>query len=140
MEKFVLLKDEATADVSFIALGRNLDEMFENAALAMSNIMIYKLYIKGKIDLRFKLKNKNLEYLLVDFLNKIIFYKDYKGVVITAAKVKITKNLELLCTAKAERLEMLRNKFLVDIKAATLHNLKIYKDDGLIKCKVVLDV
>ena len=140
MERYRLLKNEATADIAFIAYGRNLNELFRNMAVAVSNVMVLNIERKGDKKIDFKMHSKNLDYLVVDFINKIIFYKDYKNILITDAKIKIDKKLNLLCQAKGEKVERLKDRFLADVKAATLHDLEIKKEKGLIKCKIVLDV
>jgi len=140
MERYKLLKNEATADIAFIAYGKTLGELFRNIALAVSNVMVLNAKREGKKKICFRLKAGNLDYLVVDFINKIIFYKDYKNLLITDVKVKIDKKLSLQCIAVAEKLENLKDRFLADVKAATLHDLEIKKQKGLIRCKIVLDV
>ena len=140
MEKYRLLKNEATADIAFLAYGKTLNELFENVAMALSNIMILNVKKGGNVKLKFTVKNPNLEYLLIDFINKIIMYKDYKKVIITDSRISIKKGFVLSCNANAEKLENIKNRFIVDIKAATLHELQIKKQKGLIRCKVVLDI
>lgn len=140
MEKYRLLKNEATADIAFKAYGRDLSELFENVAVAISNIMVFKIKKEGDVKINFRLHGKNVDYLLIDFINKILLYKDYKGVIVTNVKVKIDKNLNLYCSANAEKLEKLKSRFLVDVKAATLHDFGIKKEKELIICKIVLDV
>ena len=140
MERYKMLKNEATADIAFIAYGRTLNELFKNITIAVSNVMVLNVIREGNKRISFKLKAENLDYLIVDFINKIIFYKDYKNLLITDAKVKIDKNLNLQCIAVAEKLEKLKDRFLADVKAATLHDLEVKKQKGLIRCKIVLDV
>ncbi|MCL4372595.1 archease [Candidatus Parvarchaeota archaeon] len=140
MERYRLLKNEATADIAFIAYGRTLNELFRNITIAVSNVMVLNAEKGGNKEIRFRLHAKNLDYLVVDFINKIIFYKDYKNVLITDAKVEVDKKLNLQCIAVAEKLEKLKDRFLADVKAATLHDLEVKKQKGLIRCKIVLDV
>ncbi|MCL4376500.1 archease [Candidatus Parvarchaeota archaeon] len=140
MERYKLLKNEATADIAFIVYGRTLNELFRNIAIAVSNVMVLNVKKEGNKKISFRLHAENIDYLIVDFINKIIFYKDYKNLLITDAKVEIDKNLNLQCTAVAEKLENLKDRFLADVKAATLHDLEVKKQKGLIRCKIVLDV
>ncbi len=140
MERYRLLKNEATADVAFIAYGKTLNELFRNITIAVSNVMVLNVKRTGKNKINFKLHGKNLDYLVVDFINRIIFYKDYKNIIITDADIEIDKKLNLKCHAIGEKLEKLKDSFLADVKAATLHDLEIKKEKGLIRCKIVLDV
>ncbi|MEM0143527.1 MAG: archease [Candidatus Parvarchaeum sp.] len=140
MERYTLLKNESTADIAFIAYGRNINEMFRNIVIAVSNIMILGVKRRGTKKINFRIHAENIDYLVIDFINKLIFYKDYKNLIITDAKIKIDKDLNLICRAEGQKTEKLTDKFLVDIKAATMHGLEIKKDKGLIKCKIILDV
>ncbi|MCL4397031.1 archease [Candidatus Parvarchaeota archaeon] len=140
MERYRLLKNEATADIAFIAYGKTLNELFRNIAIAVSNVMVLNVKRRGTKKISFKLNSENIDYLVIDFINKIIFYKDYKNILITDAKIKVDKNLNLKCQAVGEKLDKLKDLFLVDVKAATLHDLNVKKEKGLIRCKIVLDV
>ena len=140
MEKYRFLKDESTADISFIAYGKDMNELFKNSAHALLKVMISKDKIKAKKTVKFKIKSNKIDDLLVKFLDKIIFLKDYEHIVLIETKVNITDKYELNCTGKAESLENLKKYFLADVKATTMHNLMIKKEKGLIKCKVVLDI
>ena len=40
MKRYKLSKDEATADIAFIAYGKDLSELFRNISIAVSNIMV----------------------------------------------------------------------------------------------------
>ncbi len=140
MERYRMLKDEATADIAFIAYGKTLNELFRNIAIAVSNVMVLNVKREGDKKIEFRIHSKNLDYLVVDFINKIIFYKDYKNILITDAEVEIDKKLNLKCHATGEKLEKLKDNFLADVKAATLHDLTIKNEKGLIRCKIVLDV
>jgi SHS2 domain-containing protein len=140
MERYILLKDEATADIAFIAYGKNMNQMFENAARAVYDIMINKNKVKGDIPIKFKVSSDSFESLLVKFINKILLYKDYKHIVIPMINVNIKEDYTLYCTAKGEKLTKLKDYFIADVKAVTMHELKIKKRKGLIECKVVLDI
>ena len=140
MKRYKLLKDEATADIAFIAYGKDLSELFRNISIAVSNIMVLKAEVNRTKKINFTIHSKSLDLLVVDFINKIVFYKDYKNLLITDSKIQIDKKLNLKCQADCEKIENLKDRFLVDVKAATLHELEIKKEKGLIKCKIVLDV
>jgi SHS2 domain-containing protein len=140
MEKYKLLKDEATADIAFVAYGKNLNELFRNISIAVSNIMVLNADMNGTKKINFNIHSKSLDLLVIDFINKIVFYKDYKNILITDSKIQIDKKLNLKCQATGEDLKALKDKFLVDVKAATLHDLEVKKEKGLIKCKIVLDI
>ena len=71
MKKYKFL--EHTADIKFQAFGKDINEAFENSALALTNI-IYKEKIKATEKISIKIKAKDLKSLLYDFLGKILFH------------------------------------------------------------------
>ncbi len=140
MEKYRFLGNESTADISFIAYGKTINELFENSSYALFRTMINKNKIKTKKTIKFVLRSQRLEDLLVKFLDRIILIKDYKHLVLSETKVNITGNYKLNCIARGEETENLKEYFLADVKATTMHNLKIKKGKELIECKIVLDI
>ena len=66
---YKFLEDISLADVAFEASGKTLEELFESAALATTNVMIKDLKtIKPKIKKKIKLHASTVENLLHDFL------------------------------------------------------------------------
>ena len=64
---------EHTADVKFLAYGKTLEEVFENAALAMFNVMIDTGKISGGLIKNVYLKSPDLESLIVDWLSEHLY-------------------------------------------------------------------
>ena len=59
---------EHTADVKFRAFGKDIEEMFENSALALKETIAPKIKVKNKIKKRFKIEGKDNEAFLYNFL------------------------------------------------------------------------
>ena len=71
------LEDEATADVAFEAWGRGLTEVFKGSADAVVNVMVENPGdIRPNEVRRFDLENDQLDLLLYNFLEQIVYYKD----------------------------------------------------------------
>jgi SHS2 domain-containing protein len=64
---------EHTADVKFLAYGKTLEEVFENAALAMFNVIIDTDKVSGETTREVFLKSPDLEFLLVDWLSELLY-------------------------------------------------------------------
>ncbi len=90
MEKFKFL--EHTADMKFQAFGKSLEEAFENAALAMFNVM-YDGKVAGKIKKKIKVSGKDRESLLYNFLEELLFLLDSENFFLARiSKLTINKN------------------------------------------------
>ncbi|HIE23743.1 MAG TPA: archease, partial [Candidatus Korarchaeota archaeon] len=82
---------EFGGDVSFIARGKDLNELFRQAALAMYNVMVdvEKVYRVEEITL--EMRNNDLSLLLHDWLNELLYITDTKQIVFSDFLVRITK-------------------------------------------------
>ena len=94
MPKYKFLEDVALADIAYVAYGEDLNELFENSALAIFELSAELKTIEPKKKLKIKLENKKLDNLLYDFLSEILFLKDSKYMVFRTVKVKIIENKE----------------------------------------------
>ncbi len=65
-----------TADVKFRAYGKTLEEAFENAALAMLNIMVDTKQVKATITKSVAAEGSDLQALLQNFLEQFIIILD----------------------------------------------------------------
>ena len=81
-----------TADVMFEAYGKNLNEVFENAALAVFGVQCDLNLVKNKVKKKIKLKNENVEDLLFDFLGELIYLKSILMISFIILAHQISKN------------------------------------------------
>ena len=140
--KYKFLKH--TADIKFQAFGKTLEKSFENSALAMSNSM-YEQKVKSKLKKKINVSGKNLESLLYNFLEELLFLLDSKGFFVSKIKVKINKNKD----EKKNQTELSADvfgdnaknyKIGLDVKAVTYNEMFVKKINGLWVCQVVIDV
>jgi SHS2 domain-containing protein len=136
-EKFRFL--EHTADVKFQAFGKSLNEAFENAAGALKETISGKIKVKSRIKKKIKVRGKDMESLLYNFLEEILFLLDSEGFLLAEIKnLKIKDNkLEAELTGnKAENY-----KFSNEVKAVTYNQMFVRQISARkFVCQVVLDV
>ena len=77
MEKYRFLHH--TADAKFQAFGQTLEEAFSHAALAITSLMWDPAKIRKKMTIPVEVKGKDLQQLLVNFLEEILYLLDTKG-------------------------------------------------------------
>ncbi|MFW6160960.1 MAG: archease [Acidobacteriota bacterium] len=140
MKKFRYLPH--TGDIKFQARGASLEEAFSNAALAFCSLMWDPGTIEEKLEPKVQVKGKDLEQLLVSFLEEILFLFETKGLVFKRAdnlRIKKEKNLHSLdCILKGdERKE--KYEITGEIKAITYNEMKI-KSNKTVSIEVVVDV
>jgi SHS2 domain-containing protein len=138
------MEDVATADVAFEATGETVEEMFLAAAGATIGVMVdTPVKLRGGAEISFRLEEVELEMLLFDFLQEIIYFKDARRMLLFVESVTIDMESSpnhLTVRARCETLDSQRHRLLTDVKAVTFHRFGIHKDERGWTATVVLDV
>lgn len=140
MKKFEFV-DITTADVAFDAYGKDLNELFENSALAMFEVMINTNQIKPKIKIEVKVDGDDLVSLMFNWLNALLVYVDGENLAFSKFDVKIDEkkfNLDAIC--EGEKIDSKRQETRTAVKAATYHKMEIKKIDNYWKARVIVDI
>ena len=139
------LEDIAIADMAFEAEGRTLSEVFESAALALTNTMVKNLEaISPKQAKEIIVNAPNAEMLLFNFLQELIYYKDTEQLLISKFDINITGTEDggyfLKCKGLGEKLDTTKHESLVDVKAVTMHLFEVKPTAEGWTAKVILDI
>jgi len=137
---FKFIEDIAMADVAFEATGKNLNELFESAAKATIESMANPKTVKPKIKKIIKKKAKDIDALLFEFLEEIIFLKDRDAIVFHDVDVKVDeKKMTVQATITGDKIQPEKQELRQDVKAVTMHYYRVEKDKHW-KANVVLDI
>jgi len=138
------LEEIGIADIAFEATGRDLPELFMAAADATMNVMIDNLDgIEPRETLQIELSNDNIDMLLFDLLQELIFLKDAERLLLRIRKVQVAEkdeNYFVKATAEGEPLDTERHHQRADVKAVTLHDFSVERTEGGWKARVLLDI
>ena len=138
------LEEIGTADIAFEATGRDLPELFRDAADATTNVMIDNLEaIQPRQTRQIELLKDKLDMLLFDLLQELIFLKDAKRLLLRMKEVQITErdeNYFMKATAEGEPLDAERHHQRADVKAVTLHDFSVEQTEEGWKARVLLDI
>ena len=141
---YEFLEDVAIADIAFRAWGKDLGELFQAAGDATINTMIENLdSIELKETRTFSLENDELDLLLFNFLQELIYYKDSEQLLLRAQQIQIEENNgkhQLSAVLRGENLDPNRHQQRVDVKAVTLHRFQLEKTDDAWTAMVILDI
>ena len=142
MPKYKFLEDIAIADIAYEAYGKNLDELFENAAMAIFELSADIKTIDAKQKLEFELENEKMDNLLYDFLSEILFLKDSKYMVFKKVKIMIKegKTNKLNALLEGDTINPEKQHLENDIKAVTMHMFELKKDKDGYKARIVVDI
>ncbi len=133
---------EVTADVGYKAYGKTLNESFENAALAMFEVMTDTSKIEPKLERKIEVESEDECALLYDWLSEFLVMLDADYLIFSKFEVKIEKNdngLSLNGTAWGEEFNPDIHESRAEVKAVTYHLMDVKKNDGYM-VQVILDI
>ncbi len=132
-----------TADVFFVAKANTLPELFEQCGLAVEETMVDVAKVLPKQKIKILGEDKEIDRLLYDFMDELIFFKDYKQLMFSKFEIDIQEKegkFVLTCFASGEKLDIARHDPKVDVKAVTMHQFEVKKIDKGWQANVILDI
>jgi SHS2 domain-containing protein len=136
--------DISVADVAFRACGQTLEELFRAAADATTGAMVENLTeVGGAVRKRVSLSDGSLDLLLLQLLQEIVFFKDAERLLLRVGTISFGKKggrhfLDAILVG--ESIDAAKHRLVVDVKAVTLHRLRVEKGEKGWEATVVLDV
>ena len=127
------------SDIGIRGFGNTLEEAFEAAAMAMYSVIAKIELIKPSQRNEVTVSAPDGELLLVEWLNALLSLSDVERMVYSKFIVKI-EGTALTGSAWGEKLDRTRHEPKVEVKGATYHMLKVYKNGALYIAQCVVDV
>ena len=132
------------ADAKFRAFGLTLEQAFENAALALFNVMIDTSNILPIEKREIELTSPDIKMLLVEWLSELLYMFEVEEIIFSEFRIdKIKKTgdgFSLKGIASGVLIDLSRHKFDTQVKAVTLHELEVEEDEtGKFQVQVVVD-
>jgi SHS2 domain-containing protein len=141
---YEIIDDLSRADIAFRVRGGSLGELFSEGAKALVSIMLHDPgVIRPNRTIKIQCRAGDLELLYFDFLSELVFYKDSELLLLLPERIDIAESEDgyrLACEARGEKIDHGRHRFIVDIKAITLHHLSVLKENDTWTATVVVDV
>lgn len=131
---------EHKADIGVRGAGSNLAEAFEQAAMALTAVITRPETIELSEKIEISCTEDDVEILLVDWLNKLIYQMDTRKMLFGKFKVSIEEN-HLNATVWGEKTDVGKHQPAVEVKGATYTELKVRQDaEGNWIAQCVVDV
>jgi len=130
--------DDITSDVMFEAYGKNLKELFENAAEALFSVICKIKQIKPKQEEEFQIKANNLEDLMLNWLQALIAIVDTEQKFFSKFEIEEIDETHLKAKLKGEPIKPELGETVV--KAVTMYKYKLEKTKEGYKATVSLDI
>jgi SHS2 domain-containing protein len=135
---------EHTADVYIAAYGTTLEEAFENAALAMFEVMTDTGKVSPDIEDSVEVEAEDeyallyswLEALLVKFETKNILYSKFK----ISSIDETSDGFRIKATVWGEKFNVEKHTQKVAVKAVTYHRMEVIKEIDKVTLEFILDI
>lgn len=128
---------EHPADIYIEVYGRNLEEIFRNAALALYDQICEIDKIENNEIKKISIEAAEYEDLLVNFLNEILYLFDSEGFVASSVEVRLTDKT-LIAILSGEKYRREKHGVKHEIKATTYHGLVINPSEGY--ARILFDI
>jgi SHS2 domain-containing protein len=90
-----------------------------------------------------EIEDRAPDMLLLDLLQELIYYKDAEQLLLRVERLTVAEeggNYRLRAEAAGEKLDPARHEQRADVKAVTLHRLRLERTDDGWKALVILDI
>lgn len=135
---------EHTADAYIEAYGSSLENAFENAASAMTDVMTELEKVEAKKEKTFLVEAQDLPALLYSWLEEILLEFELGGKLYSRFEVsrieESSDGFKLHARGWGESYDSRRHPSKVGIKAATYHQMEILKDPTGVVLRFILDI
>jgi len=135
---------EHTADAYVAAYGKNLIEAFENAAVAMFDVMTDVEAVEPKIEDSVEARGEDEYALLYSWLESLLVKSDVNRMLYSKFKISTlnreSEGFKLTARIWGEEFDAKRHLQKVGIKAVTYHRMEIIKNPGKVTLKFILDI
>jgi len=135
---------EHTADAYVEAYGNSLEEAFENAALATTDVMTEVEKVEARSEETFMVVARDELALLYNWLEEFLLEFELKGKLYSRFEVsaieRASDGLRLHAKAWGETYDSKKHPSKVGIKSATYHQMEILKKPESVIVRFILDV
>jgi SHS2 domain-containing protein len=136
--------DDVTSDLSFVAHGATLADVYSAAAAALLEATLEDPGALREIEVRpLELTEPDRELLLLAFLNELVYLRDAERLLLRPRRLEVETapgEARLRAELAGERIDRSRHRLAADVKAATAHGLHVSGERGGYRATVTLDV
>jgi SHS2 domain-containing protein len=131
---------EHTADIGIVAHGKDISEVFVNAAKGFLSLIVDPKQVEAEEKFDIEVSAPDREALLVNWMNELIYLVSAKEVLLKEFNVIELTDTSLKIKASGEKIKKSKHHFKREVKAATYHKLKIERTDGEWQSQVIFDI
>lgn len=138
IDRFRLL--DHTADLAIEVQGSNRKELYENACLALTHVMVGRAASTGVSSTKITVSGQDPIDLLVRWLGEILYLFAGEARVVTSVAVRNITQKRIEAVVETVPFDPRLYKIRTEVKAVTFHQAEVTEKDGQWFAKVILDV
>jgi SHS2 domain-containing protein len=135
---------EHTADVLIAAHGQNIAEAFENAALAMFEVMTDTAKVNPSVEDSVEVEAEDEYALLYSWLEALLVKAEVNGMLYSRFKVssfeEVADGFKVKASIWGEKFNAKKHPQKVAVKAVTYHRMEIIKEPEKVTLEFILDI
>jgi SHS2 domain-containing protein len=135
---------EHTADAYIAAYGRDMAEAFENAALAMFEVMTEAEKISPTSEDRVEVEGQDEYALLYSWLEALLVKAEINGMLYSKFDIsymeRTSRGFSLRASIWGEKFDARKHLQKVGVKAVTYHRMEIIREKGKVTLRFILDI
>lgn len=129
-----------TADLGIRVSGLSLEELFENAAWAMFDLIVDLDTVEVQDEVTIAIRGGEREELLADWLRDLLYRYNGHEYLLKEFKIENMSPRGLKAKVRGEKLDMSRHSLKREIKAVTYHDLEIRKLNREWQAQIIFDI
>ncbi len=127
-----------TADTGLVAYGDTLEQSYVNAAYGMFSLITDLRRVKAAESRTIEIEERNLETLLFEWLNSLLYYFDTQGMLFKVFDIVSFSERRINARCLGEIYQPSRHCLKTGIKSATFHQMLVDRQTCTIR--VIFDV
>jgi SHS2 domain-containing protein len=135
---------EHTADAYVAAYGKDMTEAFENAALAMFEVMTEAEKISPTSEDRVEVEGQDEYALLYSWLEALLVKAEINGMLYSKFDIsymeRSSRGFSLSAKIWGEKFDARKHLQKVGVKAITYHRMEIIREKGKVTLRFILDI
>ena len=129
-----------TADIGLRVRASSLEELFADAARGLTSLLLENPEeVRPTIEDSIALPSSEIDYLLFDWLNELLFRFESQGLLFAEFTIRIDDQ-GLQATMRGEHCDRTRHRMAHEVKAITYHGLSVEQTESGWQTELILDI
>jgi SHS2 domain-containing protein len=131
---------EHTADIGIEVRGDALEDVFSNAAYGFSDLITDAAALGTPVSRTLDLNAEDIEQLFHRWLSELLYIFESERLIFRKAEILEMRENGLKARLSGEKFDRNRHESRYEIKAVTLHGLKVSRETGAWIARVLFDI